>query len=142
MDNIKLTTSGDKKNASEDSFWETALRLRTQQMTLIASNIANADTPNYKARDIDFKTALERAVSSREMVEPMKSSPQHLSFQPTLSAPVLYRTPLQLSVDGNTVDMDIERSAFVQSSIMYEFTLQHAIGEYKDMLDLFKSLIG
>jgi flagellar basal-body rod protein FlgB len=122
VDNIKLTTSGDTKNTSGDSFWEAALRLRTQQMELIASNIANADTPNYKARDIDFKTALEQAVSSHGAVELPKSSSQHLSVQPTLSATIAYRTPYQFSVDGNTVDMDIERSAFVQSSIMYEFT--------------------
>ena len=140
MDSIKLATSGDKITSSEDSFWEKALRLRTQQMELIASNIANADTPNYKAADIDFKTALEQAVSNRGSVELAKSSPQHLSFQSSLSATVVYRTPYQLSVDGNTVDMDLERSAFVQGSIMYEFTLQHAVGEYKDMIDLFKTL--
>jgi flagellar basal-body rod protein FlgB len=138
---LKLMASGDKRASDDDHFWETALRLRTQQLQLIASNIANADTPNYKAVDIDFKSALDQALSSRESADVTKSSPQHMSAQSTLSASVLYRTPLQPSVDGNTVDMDVERAAFAQNSVMYEFTLQHAVGEYKDMIDLFKSLV-
>lgn len=128
----------------KDSFWETALRLRSQQMELIASNIANADTPNYKARDIDFKTALQQALAIQPSIKLTTTSPQHHSAtsNPFAESLASYRVELQPSVDGNTVDMDVERSAFAQSSIMYEFTLQHAVGKYKDMIDLFKSLIG
>ena len=126
----------------KDNFWETALRLRSQQLQLNASNIANADTPNYKAVDIDFKTALEQAVSGRGDVELTKTSPQHVSGQPIFSPAISYRVPLQPSLDGNTVDMDVERSEFAKNAVMYEFTLQHAVGEYKDMIDLFKSLVG
>lgn len=126
----------------KDNFWETALRLRSQQLQLNASNIANADTPNYKAVDIDFKTVLEQAVSGRGAVELTMTSQQHVSVQPIFMPAISYRAPLQPSVDGNTVDMDVERAEFAKNSVMYEFTLQHAVGEYKDMIDLFKSLVG
>ncbi|MDQ9172289.1 flagellar basal body rod protein FlgB [Oxalobacteraceae bacterium R-40] len=123
----------------DDRFWENALRLSAQRLELIASNIANADTPNFKAREIDFKKALLQslAVTATGLGTPSQNPP--IEEKPFLAKP-LYRTVVQPGVDNNTVDMDVERAAFAHSALMYEFTLQKAIGEYKDMAELFQSL--
>lgn len=143
MDKIKI----DRANLTssvlpqrDEQFWENALRLSAQRMELIASNIANADTPNYKARDIDFKKALAQSMSANALNRvDSKKGAVFEPDRPFLATP-LYRIPTQPSVDNNTVDMDAERAAFAQSALMYEFTLQKAIGEYKDMSELFNSL--
>lgn len=104
----------------------------------MASNIANADTPNYKARDIDFKAALAQSLAVSAEVKPSGSlrneSPD--SSLPTL----LYRVPAQPGVDGNTVDMDVERTVFTDAAIRYEFAMQKAVGEYKEIGELFKNM--
>ncbi|MGJ7914652.1 flagellar basal body rod protein FlgB [Massilia sp. LXY-6] len=113
-------------------FNETALSLRSQRQELLASNIANADTPNYKARDIDFSNALQGA-----LMKPMGRATQpqgslattaqaHIANGPldgkTLAdgTPVLYRNVAQGAVDGNTVDMDTERTQFADNALRYE----------------------
>lgn len=109
------------------SFNETTLSLRAQRQELLASNIANADTPNYKARDIDFSNALQNALASKGAGGPLATTaPRHL---PRVAAtgdvlangtPVLYRGEVQGSVDGNTVDMDVERNQFADNALRYE----------------------
>jgi flagellar basal-body rod protein FlgB len=109
-------------------FNETALSLRSQRQELLASNIANADTPNYKARDIDFSNALQGALS--RAAQPQGSlattAQGHIGNGPldgkTLpdGTPVLYRTVSQGAVDGNTVDMDTERTQFADNALRYE----------------------
>jgi flagellar basal-body rod protein FlgB len=112
-------------------FQETALNLRAQRQQLLSSNIANADTPNYKARDIDFNKALESAmtragqpsnqVSIATSNELLKTDQAHLSAKNTVGgAPLLYRSIQQGNVDGNTVDMDVERTQFADNSLHYE----------------------
>ena len=97
-------------------FHQTALRLRAERQQVLASNIANADTPNYKARDIDFSGALKQAMSPGTPAVAttlVKTSPSHLSGNAGVTAsgvPLLYSTASQGSVDGNTVDMDAERA--------------------------------
>ena len=109
-------------------FNETALRLRSQRQELLASNIANADTPNYKARDIDFASALKGALAAT--VPPAgvlaKTAQGHIGgagqrgdFLPN-GTPVLYRTAAQGSADNNTVDMDVERNQFTDNALRYE----------------------
>lgn len=109
-------------------------------MELIASNIANADTPNYKARDIDFKTALMQSMSAKTLSMTISQKKASADLEKPFLATPLYRVAAQPSVDNNTVDLDTERVAFAQTALMYEFTLQKAIGEYKDMSELFNSL--
>lgn len=124
-----------------DSFQEKALRLRSLRFQLLAANIANADTPNYKARDIDFKAELERSITETKIAMGNSSNNQS-SIGLAASAPtILYRVPSQSSIDGNTVEMDAERAAFAQNDVMYRFTLQRVSGAYKEMSDLFKTLI-
>lgn len=98
-----------------------ALELRSQRMGLLASNIANAATPNYKARDIDFAAALQAR---------MKGA----STDQATRAAVQYRVPMMPSLDGNTVEMGTEQVAFSQNAIGYASTLaflQDDLGEVK-----------
>ncbi len=124
------------------SFHQSALRVRGQRQELIAANIANADTPNYKARDIDFKSAMQGAAAGmgREAFNIAKTSSQHLNGIPlqgsSNGAPSepLFRPIIQGSVDGNTVDMDVERNQFVDNAIRYEASLTMINGQLKKML--------
>lgn len=112
--------------------------MRATRQELIASNIANADTPNYKARDIDFASALQGALSGNGQKLPVAAtSPQHLagaSGESVMGAPVLYRKPLQPSADGNTVDMDVERSQFADNALRYEASLTFVSNDVKNVL--------
>jgi flagellar basal-body rod protein FlgB len=109
-------------------FNESALSLRAQRQELIASNIANADTPNFKARDIDFASAMQGALAK---ANPAAGNPLAATnkghIQPAADGkalpdgtPVLYRGVVQGSVDGNTVDMDVERNQFADNAVRYE----------------------
>ena len=107
-------------------FNETALSLRAQRQELLASNIANADTPNYKARDIDFASALQGALAGGRQGGLNTTAQAHLprghATGDTLAngTPVQYRGVVQGSVDGNTVDMDVERNQFADNALRYE----------------------
>jgi flagellar basal-body rod protein FlgB len=112
-------------------FYQEAANLRAHRQQLIASNIANADTPKYKARDISFNEALQNArsaVSGTPLGGPVRLTTSAANHIPSpggtaASAPVLYRSAVQGSVDGNTVDMDVERSQFAENAIHYEANL-------------------
>ncbi|GAB4175097.1 MAG: flagellar basal body rod protein FlgB [Rhodocyclaceae bacterium] len=104
-------------------FHAQALALRAQRQELLASNIANADTPHYKARDIDFRMALAQAQGARAApLAPARSAPGHLAGRraEASAAAALYRAERQGSVDGNTVDLDVERAAFAENAIHYQ----------------------
>lgn len=120
-------------------FQETALSLRAQRQQLLASNIANADTPDYKARDINFSSALQNALAPAGQASSAmaKTSAAHLSAPGTTNpggAPLLYRSVQQGSVDGNTVDMDTERNQFADNAIRYEASLTMISGQIKNLL--------
>ena len=121
----------------ELSFSRTALNLRAYRQELLASNIANADTPNYKARDIDFKSALSNSLAGKATgaLGLATTSASHLAGAggDTVSANVLYRSEYQGAVDGNTVNMDIERSAFAENSVHVEALLTFVREQIKDM---------
>mgnify|MGYP000882794981 FL=1 len=105
------------------SFQHQALSLRAYRQQVIAANIANSDTPNYKARDIDFSAALKNAVAGRggAGLEMTRTSGRHLGVGGDAGpAPLLFRKETQPSADGNTVNMDVERSQFSENSIQYE----------------------
>ena len=104
---------------------QSALGVRAQRQEILASNIANADTPNYKARDIDFKSALQNALGGPGVAAPLdmsRTSAGHLAGGAGSAAggQLLYRTETQSSVDGNTVNMDMERAQFLQNTLQYE----------------------
>jgi flagellar basal-body rod protein FlgB len=84
----------------------TALSLRQQRMAMLASNIANAATPNYKARDIDFGAALTLAGQGQSS-----------------EAAIRFRVPIQPSLDGNTVELATEQTAFAENALAYRSSL-------------------
>ncbi len=119
-------------------FHQAALNLRAARQELIASNIANADTPNYKAKDVDFASALKGALSGNPASLPLeRTAANHLSGnsgETVMGAPVQYRVPLQPSADGNTVDMDVERAQFADNAMRYEASVRFVSGKAKDVL--------
>ncbi len=119
-------------------FHRAALSVRTQRQQVLAGNIANADVPQFKARDIDFTQALEAALSHREAgaTTLAKTSPQHLTPQPgdAGNPNLLYRVPQQNSIDGNTVEMDVERAQFAENAVHVEANLTFLNSQIKMML--------
>lgn len=87
-----------------------ALQLRGQRLNMLASNIANASTPGYKARDLDFDLAMKQAQNGRPLDQAMND---HTG----------YRIPLQPSLDGNTVELSVEQTLFAENAIQYRTTL-------------------
>ena len=119
-------------------FHADALNLRAFRQELLAANIANADTPGYKARDIDFRKALEDARAGRSPTVQLASTARG-HVQPAAPAAAgagapLYRTVVQASLDGNTVDMDVERAQFAENAIRYEANLTFISGQLKTLL--------
>ena len=118
-------------------FQQSALALRAERQQVLASNIANADTPNYKARDVDFRSALSNAMGT-PMANLSASHDQHLSAAGAGSTrsgqPLLYRTPHQDSIDGNTVELDAERAQFADNALRYEAGLSDVNAKIKGLL--------
>ncbi|PWC22136.1 flagellar basal body rod protein FlgB [Brenneria roseae subsp. roseae] len=120
-------------------FQQEALNLRAQRQEILAANIANADTPGYQARDIDFSTELTKAIeqgrASGSGLSLSITSSRHIPAQ-TSSLPsldLLYRVPDQPALDGNTVDMDRERTNFADNSLRYQTDLTVLGGQIKGM---------
>ncbi len=111
---------------------ETALRLHTRRSELLASNLANADTPGYQARDIDFHAALREA--SGEVAGLRQTHGRHMGTQQTAGAAggePLYRNPTQSSIDGNTVDTQVEKGNYMENALRYQATLSFIDGRIK-----------
>lgn len=92
-----------------------ALTLRAQRLNMLASNIANAATPNYKARDLDFGKAMASIVDGETWSD---RADQHIG----------YRVPLQPSMDGNTVELSTEQTLFAENAVQYRTTLSFLEG--------------
>jgi flagellar basal-body rod protein FlgB len=106
-----------------------AMSLRAYRQQVLASNIANADTPYYKARDFDFKAAFETAMGKHTDTDATSLARTHAGHLPGVGAglpyvPLLYRTETQSAVDGNTVDMDVERAQISDNSLQYQILAQ------------------
>jgi flagellar basal-body rod protein FlgB len=130
-------------------FQAKALVIRADRQRVIASNIANADTPGYAGRDVNFKEAMSSALgesSSIAMAPPSNGTPagmtnaRHIPLQSTLGTlgsdgPQLeYTTQSQPAMDGNSVDLDRERANFVDNSVRYEATLRFINGSSRTIL--------
>jgi flagellar basal-body rod protein FlgB len=109
------------------SLYRNALGLRTHRQEVLASNIANADTPHFKARDVDFKSALATAMGAAggDAGQPLtmaRTRAGHLAGEGAAPYASLtqYRAEYQGAVDGNTVNMDVERSAFAENALQVE----------------------
>ncbi|MDT8311660.1 MAG: flagellar basal body rod protein FlgB [Methylophaga sp.] len=111
-----------------------ALRVRTQRAEMLATNLANADTPNFKAKDIDFREALKAATDSQGgnlNTTHQKHIP--LTGHGPANPQVQYRTTVQDSLDGNTVDEQIEQAQFMQNTVQYQATLEFLGGTFQGL---------
>ena len=125
-------------------FYENALRFRSQRQQLLASNIANADTPHYKAKDLDFGKAMQAALAAGSSASSVttaltQTNAGHLSATsslPGVGAYVALRAPTQNNMDGNTVDMDVERNAFTENALRYETGVTLVHNKIKDLLSV------
>ncbi|RIX83260.1 flagellar basal body rod protein FlgB [Acidovorax cavernicola] len=120
-------------------FHREALHLRAERQEVLAANIAHADTPNYKARDFDFGARLSEAVErgrAASSVSMATTSSRHLAgqAQATANHDLQYRVPHQSSLDGNTVEMDVERVAFADNALRYESNLTLINAKIKSLL--------
>ncbi len=100
-----------------------ALLLRASRMDVLASNLANADTPNFKARDMDFSTALGEAATPNGTRMISTHERHQRANRGEASAALQYRVPYQPTEDGNTVEADMELSRFAQNAVAYQTTL-------------------
>ena len=123
------------------AFNEAALKLRATRQEVIASNIANADTPGYVARDLNFKDAMSAALSGKELpgsAQPAAAPhPAHLplaSREGTLGNNLGYGPQVQPALDNNSVDLDRERGNFVDNAVRYESTLRFINGSSRTIL--------
>ncbi len=111
------------------NFQTQALTLRSERQRLLASNIANADTPGFVARDFDFAAALKDASARQSGDATLRSA----------DAALRYAAPSQTNLDRNTVDMDRERAAFAENALKYDAALRFINGHVRNMLDAMKS---
>lgn len=127
---------------NELRFQQQALDLLSQRQEILASNIANADTPGYLARDMDFSAQLNKAVEQGQEADRAftltRTSENHISAssEPATggASDVLYRIPDQSSADGNTVDMDRERVNFADNNVKYQSSLTFITAQIKNMM--------
>ena len=109
----------------------TALSLRQKRLEILGSNIANAATPNFKARDIDFASAYKDATTGGDLVT---TASNHIGFAGQgLEPSSLYRVPVSPSLDGNTVELHIEQVQFAENATRYEATLQFLNGRIRTL---------
>ena len=117
-----------------------ALDVRARRTELIANNLANADTPGYQARDLDFRAAMARASGDQTTSGVHLSTTQagHIggaaSADATLNPDLKYRTPLAPSLDGNTVDAQLEQAAFAENAVRYQSTLTFLNSKFRGLL--------
>lgn len=113
-----------------------ALQFRNQRAELLASNLANADTPNYKARDMDFQSVLKQAQQAK--VQLATTQPGHMQAPNTggaLGAVPQYRIPSQASLDGNTVDAEQEQVRYTENALSYQFSLRLVSDKFSGLND-------
>jgi flagellar basal-body rod protein FlgB len=104
-----------------------ALQIRSQRMAMLASNIANAGTPGFKARDIDFTKALDSATGDNAS-----------TVSDATSSAMGYRVPVQTSLDGNTVELPVEQTQFAENAVAYKTTLQFLQGRVDTVMQALK----
>lgn len=153
--NIKRTTANGLRTdsrhmalpppgSSDDDYDERVLNVLMERQQVIASNIANADTPNFKARDVDLRDALQAAMTPPVPQLKMASTTGgHLPGRTERMAQALalkYQVPGQGAVDGNTVEMDSERAKFAENVLRVEFSLNQVQGGFRDQARLLSSL--
>jgi flagellar basal-body rod protein FlgB len=113
-----------------------ALKLQSKRMEVIANNLANSDTPGYKARDIDFRAAMSNTGGSDAAVRLTTTNTGHIATDPAgdSDANLKYRVPLAPALDGNTVDAQQEQAAFADNTVRYQATLSFLSARFKGLM--------
>ena len=115
-----------------------ALNLRAERQEVLAANIAHADTPNYKARELPFKEMLNEAIGG--VVEPARSmtvtNARHMDAAPqgSVESALQYRVPLMPAIDGNTVDVHVEQAAFAENALQFQASLRFLDNRFKGLI--------
>jgi flagellar basal-body rod protein FlgB len=114
-----------------------ALSIRERRSEVLAANLANADTPGYKARDLDFKSILKESVlkqstSSAQTME--RTQAGHFAPQQLLESRVMYRNPSQVSLDGNTVEANVEQAKYAENAVQYQANLQFISNNFSGLM--------
>ncbi|RYY75698.1 MAG: flagellar basal body rod protein FlgB [Gammaproteobacteria bacterium] len=114
---------------------ESALRLRGQRAGVLANNLANVDTPNYKARDLDFKQILNQKVTESNQFNMQATNERHISLGGAFGedSDLLYRTPQQPSIDGNTVEDQIEHAEYMKNTLAFQASFQFLNSKFQGL---------
>ena len=122
------------------SIHDDALIMRGKRSSILASNIANADTPNYKARDVDFKSMLQQI--NHQQTDKLSMVATHLNHidldSGVNSLSLKYRNPLHASLDGNTVDSHVEQAKFSQNALQYQTSFTFLNGSIQGIMKALK----
>ncbi len=112
--------------------------VREKRAEVLSSNIANANTPGYKAQDLDFKRALSAATSGAN-IGLSRTNDRHIAASTTVGGEKMYRVPDQPDTgDGNTVDMQVEQNLFMQNALEYQASLDFLGSKFKSMTKALK----
>ncbi len=114
---------------------ESALRVRGQRAGVLANNLANIDTPNYKARDLDFKGILNRKTAESNSFNLQATNERHIAMGTAFGedADLLYRTPQQASIDGNTVEDQIEHAEYMKNALAFQASFQFLNSKFQGL---------
>lgn len=114
-----------------------ALMLRERRSEILAANLANADTPDYKARDLDFQSVLKQQINGGDSLAPglNRTREAHIAGKQDLfGADLLYRNPMQASLDGNTVEEHIEQAKYAQNAVQYQASLRFLNDDFSGLM--------
>jgi len=109
-----------------------ALAMRERRSEVLAANLANADTPGYKARDLDFKSILKQNLPEARTLE--RTQAGHIAPQQLVESRVLYRNPNQVSLDGNTVEANVEQAKYAENAVQYQASLQFISNKFSGLM--------
>jgi flagellar basal-body rod protein FlgB len=109
-----------------------ALSIREKRSELLAANLANADTPGYKARDLDFKSILKQNMPKAVAIE--RTQAGHFAPQQLLESRAMYRNPNQVSLDGNTVEANVEQAKYAENAVQYQTSLQFINNKFSGLM--------
>lgn len=113
------------------------MQLRASRAEILANNLANADTPNFKARDIDFNAVLEG--ESRRSLEMKTTNASHLEGNINTETDLLFRNPYQPAIDGNTVDSQMEQSFYTENALRYNASFEFLSSKFKGLKNAIKA---
>lgn len=109
-----------------------ALAMRERRGEVLAANLANADTPGYKARDLDFKSLLKQSTPAAVTME--RTQAGHFAPRQLVESRALYRNPNQVSLDGNTVEANVEQAKYAENAVQYQASLQFVSNNFSGLM--------